>query len=384
MTPKYQLVADKIRSDIRSRVYLPDEAIPTERELQGIFKVSRDTIRKAISLLVSDGLLVAEKGSGTYVKEPGLNDSSEGDKSNVATKTIGLITTYISDYIFPEIIRGVEKGLKARGYSLLLSSTDNNHSLEKMSLEQMINFGVDGLIVEPTKSNQYNPNLATYVTLREHSIPIIMLNSHYEEIRCPWLRLDDTLASYLMTKDLIENHHKNIMVMTKIDDSQGKYRLKGFIQACEEYDITLDPDSIVTFTSENSTDFYDDVIMHIQKNQVTGIVGYNDKTARILMGKLMALGYRVPQDISITGIDNSALSSMGALHLTTVDHPKERMGIDAANMIADMIEHGATPDNITYEPTPITGDTVMDCDVANTLNLQGSLIPYQGHHPAVI
>lgn len=67
-------------------------------------------------------------------------------------KTIGVITTYISDYIFPSIIRGIESRLNEENYSLLLASTNNDVEQEKKALEMMLSFGVDGLIVEPTKA----------------------------------------------------------------------------------------------------------------------------------------------------------------------------------------------------------------------------------------
>ena len=66
---------------------------------------------------------------------------------------------------------------------------------------------VDGLIVEPTKSNQYNPNLALYVALREQGIPMVMINAAYEELNASYICLDDVkvgfmAAEYLIKKDI--------------------------------------------------------------------------------------------------------------------------------------------------------------------------------------
>ncbi len=71
----------------------------------------------------------------------------------------------------------------------------------------MIAYGVDGLIVEPTKSNQYNPNLALYVALREQGIPMVMINAAYEELNASYICLDDVkvgfmAAEYLIKKDI--------------------------------------------------------------------------------------------------------------------------------------------------------------------------------------
>ena len=155
MKPKYQIIFDDIRSKILSGEYTVFEKIPTEYALQKKYNVSRHTVRKAILDLSNAGYLRSEKGSGTYV----INDyqTKNAKRSN---KTIGIITTYISDYIFPSIIRGIEGKLKKSNYSLLLASTNNDVNQEKKALEMMLSYGVDGLIIEPTKSNLFNPNIA--------------------------------------------------------------------------------------------------------------------------------------------------------------------------------------------------------------------------------
>jgi GntR family transcriptional regulator of arabinose operon len=352
---KYQRIADEIREKILSQSFQVGKAIPTELQLQKSYQVSRDTVRKAVSVLVNEGFLRREKGSGTYVNElPEPRQTAEKSEK----KTIGLITTYISDYIFPTIIRGIEQELNAKGYSLLLSSTNNDYAQEKKCLEKMIDFGVDGLIVEPTKSNQYNPNLATYVNLREHNIPIVMINAVYEELNTPFICVDDVEVGFLATKELIDNHHKNLLLVTKLDDLQGKLRMKGFIKACEENHIQISSDSIITFTTESFDSVYSKVIHLLKKRpEITGVVCYNDMVAKILTTKLMELGLNIPEDYSIVGNDDSTLSRMG-INLTTTKHPKERMGIDAARWIVQAIEQGSPGESILYQPELIRRGSV--------------------------
>lgn len=156
MKPKYQLIIDDIKSYILSGTYKAGEKIPSELAMQESYNVSRQTVRKAILELSNEGFLRSERGSGTYVSSQ--YRSRTGAKA--MNKTIGVITTYISDYIFPSIIRGIESRLNEDNYSLLLASTNNNIAQEKKALEMMLSYGVDGLIIEPTRSNVYNPNIA--------------------------------------------------------------------------------------------------------------------------------------------------------------------------------------------------------------------------------
>ncbi|MCR4401502.1 MAG: GntR family transcriptional regulator [Firmicutes bacterium] len=67
-TPLYYQLAEEIRSRIESNEYVIGEAIPPEPELEQLFRVSRVTVRNAIDLLVSQGLLVKRPGKGTFVR----------------------------------------------------------------------------------------------------------------------------------------------------------------------------------------------------------------------------------------------------------------------------------------------------------------------------
>ncbi|MFV0559562.1 MAG: GntR family transcriptional regulator, partial [Enterococcus sp.] len=62
---KYQLIADDLREKIKTNVYPIGSVIPPELQLQKDYQVSRYTVRQAIALLVNEGYLRSEKGSGT-------------------------------------------------------------------------------------------------------------------------------------------------------------------------------------------------------------------------------------------------------------------------------------------------------------------------------
>lgn len=351
---KYQMIADEIKDKIIDQIFKLNEPIPPELQLQKDYQVSRHTVRQAIGLLVNEGYLRKEKGSGTYVDDA-YKKTSESRKNQ---KTIGVITTYLSDYIFPSTIRGIEKALSEQGYSLLLASTNNDHQQEKNCLEKMLQFGVDGLIVEPTKSNEYNPNLALYVRLREQGIPMVMINAVYEELAVASICVDDVKVGFKGTEYLIQQGHQRLLFITKIDDLQGKYRMKGFIQACEAYGIQFSPEDIITYTTDSRGKLGEKVLLQLKESASTGIICYNDQVASQLLDEVIAKGYQVPQQLSIIGNDDSSLSQMGAVKLTTLTHPKERMGKDAAEWIIHTIKTGNQGENIVYEPSLVIRDSV--------------------------
>ncbi|CAH2903005.1 MAG: Transcriptional regulator, GntR family [uncultured Paraburkholderia sp.] len=73
--PRYQQLRDDLVSRIAAGEWAPEEAIATEAELGQFYNVSTGTVRKAIDLLVSDGVLTRTQGKGTFVRRPRFESS---------------------------------------------------------------------------------------------------------------------------------------------------------------------------------------------------------------------------------------------------------------------------------------------------------------------
>lgn len=355
--PKYLMIKNQLKQLILNGEYAVDSKIPSEAELKDKFNVSRHTIRQSISELVNDGYLKKEQGSGTYVS----NQYQLGSK-DTSLNTIGVITTYLSDYIFPSIIRGIEDELSKKGYALLLSSTQNNVENEKKSLEMMLEKNIDGLIVEPTKSAELNPNLNYYLRMQEKGIPYVSINASYEELDAPEIKMNDKLASEMLTSHLLELGHTHISMVTKTDDLQGKERMKGFISAYRKVNKTFDGNLMITFDTENIGELPNNIDRILQReNSPTAFVCYNDQIAVKVIERITDSGKKVPEDISIVSHDNSFLSTASDVKLTSINHPKEQLGRDAANWIIQAIEKNSfKQQSIIYEPDLIERSSTRD------------------------
>lgn len=73
--PLYQRLRDQIAGEITRNVWGPGSAIPTEAELAQTHKVAVGTVRKAIDVLVAEGLIERSQGRGTYVRRPSFDSS---------------------------------------------------------------------------------------------------------------------------------------------------------------------------------------------------------------------------------------------------------------------------------------------------------------------
>ncbi|ASS96998.1 GntR family transcriptional regulator [Peribacillus simplex] len=357
---KYIDVKNKLKAWIVEGKIKPGEKIHSENEMVKMFGFSRHTIRQAVGELVHEGWLYREQGSGTFCTNRAGQSTMRRPRKN-----IGVITTYISDYIFPSIIRGIESYLSSQGYSLIMASTDNDIEREKHCLLNMLDKDIDGLIVEPTKSSNYNPNINYYLNLEQNGIPYLMINQYYSELNPPHIIIDDELGGFLATDHLIEYGHEKIVGIFKSDDLQGVSRLKGFINAFRNSGLAFFSDMVITYTTENREQKILEELKSVlnSPNRPTGIVCYNDEIALKVLNVFRELQLSVPEDISIVGYDDSHLAEASEVKLTTITHPKMKLGIDSAKWIISKIE-GKNSENLEhstiYKPELIIRNSTKD------------------------
>ncbi|MDQ0256771.1 GntR family transcriptional regulator of arabinose operon [Evansella vedderi] len=354
MQTKYSKVKQAIKSRILDGTYVPHQKISSENELMKEFEVSRHTIRVAIGELVNEGWLYREQGAGTFCADRTTQES----RKQQSKKNIAIITTYISDYIFPSIIRGAESYLSQQGYQVSLYSTNNDIENEKRILESILTQQIDGVIIEPTKSAFTNPNINYYFNLERTNIPYIMINAFYDELEPLCLIMDDEKGGFIQTEHLIQNGHKNIVGFFKTDDIQGVKRMKGYIKAHRKHRIPINPKNIISYYSEEKRTKPMKELESLLSDQTdlpTGLVCYNDELALLLLDVLRNKNLKVPNDISIVGYDDSFLAEASEVKLTTIKHPKNEMGEAAAKLIVSIVEkmnqgNNETFETVVYEP----------------------------------
>ena len=79
--PIYQQLAQTIKEQIAAGIYKPGDAIPPEEELCRLYDISRVTVRKAVTLLVEEGLVIRRQGLGTFVTKSRFVESTHAHGS---------------------------------------------------------------------------------------------------------------------------------------------------------------------------------------------------------------------------------------------------------------------------------------------------------------
>jgi len=145
---KYETVKKGIKADIIAGTYQTGDKLPTESDFMHQFGVSRYTIRRAVGELQNEHYIYRIQGGGMFV-----DDWQSERVTQVNNKMVGVITTHIADYIFPNIISGIDRVVSNNGYSILISNTHNNHQKERQSLIRMLDSNVEALDIDMVDSH---------------------------------------------------------------------------------------------------------------------------------------------------------------------------------------------------------------------------------------
>ena len=329
---KYYKMHHDLQEQIRCGEWKSGDKIPSENQLSAAYQVSRQTVRKALAILEQEGYIYAVHGKGTFV--------SERMRPEHKSHNIAVVTTYLSDYIFPRVIQGIDDILTAEGYSILLKNTRNSRSQEARCLEELLQKDIDGVIIEPSKSQISCRHLHLYEQLENYGIPYVFIQGCFDRMEeKPQVLMDDCRGGYLITKYLLDNGHRNIAGVFKADDIQGQNRHRGYVQALQEAGILYDPDKVIWFYTEDRKVHPQEGILRLLSKGISmdAIVCYNDQTAMQVIPALVSRGVHVPEDISVTGYDNSYMAMGDGFRLTTIVHPQEKLGEMAAQLLLSLL-----------------------------------------------
>lgn len=349
--PKYQEIIDWIEGRIGSGALHEGDRLETEAELVERFGYSRQTVRQALTKLEQDGVISRVQGSGSYVQRSNV-PAKAGAADALLTGSVTIVSSYTDEYIFPKILQAMEKVLREAGFSSRIMFTNNERETERQILMGLLRSeGREPLIIEPVTSALPNLNKELYEKLLERGTPIIFFNTYYPDLQIPHVSLDDFGAGKTATDYLISLGHRKIGAIFKCDDGQGARRYAGYQAALTAAGIPVN-DSVVSWV--DTLDFREMMencawVLRRLKD-CTACVCYNDEVAYMLTELCARNGISVPESLSLTSIDNSRLTELNSVPLTSVSHPMEKLGIKAAENLLELIRDPSF--DATYEFAP--------------------------------
>ncbi|MBX5457915.1 MAG: LacI family DNA-binding transcriptional regulator [Thermogemmatispora sp.] len=252
------------------------------------------------------------------------------------TFTVALILPTIANPFYPEIMEAIEHILRQRDYQTLFCNTHGDFALGRQQMERLMSRWVDGYII--MGSSMDIADIAHYF---RQGVPIVLCDWQENESPSdiPQVTVDFFRAGQLAAEHLLALGHRRIAVI--VDEPQQHLRLEGFRTTLRQAGLELPPDRIALGDSSLESGYAAArQLLSVGQELAppTAIFATNDWMALGAMELVLDRGLRVPEDISIVGLDDIVVSAHLRPPLTTIAIPKTRLAQEATELLLAQIE----------------------------------------------
>lgn len=237
------------------------------------------------------------------------------------SRTLGMIVSNLGNPFFLDIFRALEALAHSHGYEVLVANTDYRSPQLVTSVRLMIGRRVAGLAVVVS---EMEPSLIR--ELEDSRIPVVFYDvgtpkRNITNIRVNYRRGMQKMVEYLHdlghTRMAFVGHHTTLEPLND--------RKASFLETMHRYSPHVE---FMTVADQDSLEGGRQAARELLASsfQATAILCVNDLMAVGVLRELRDQGRRVPQEVSVTGFDNIALSEFASPALTTAHIPREKIG----------------------------------------------------------
>lgn len=252
------------------------------------------------------------------------------------TNSIGLIIPYLYDSFFANCAHAVTTVAKEQGYSVIITTSNEDPDLEYAEAERMLQRHVDGLVLIPSRFRQNRLTRSFF-----GRTPVVAFDRPVSDQQFDTVLVQNTAGAHRMTEHLIEHGHKRVAFLGLSRDLFTiNARFVGYRRAVQ--DAGLQEDAFFGCASREDTLRWLTERLKAP-NAPTAIFTSNTLATRYVLSCLVALGVKISSDIAIAGFDDFELAELTSPSLTVVRQPAQEMGRVAANLLIDRITRGELP-----------------------------------------
>ncbi len=324
-------------------------------------KVSTATVSRAIRGLprvspVTRARILAVADDLGYVASPSASTLATG-----RTRTIGVLAPFVDKWYFGRVLEGVEQELRQHSYNLLLFSLGGYASdRQRLFNRNMVRKQMDALVVLCLSLSDQELE-----QLHRTEIPLVAVGGPVSG--CSSVRIDDSLAAAAATQHLLDLGHRDIGHLhggweDRLNFTVPGLRTEGFHSTLRAAGLgprsewEVEGDYTVRNGARAAARLFDS-----PSPMPTAVFCASDEMALGLMFQARRRGIRIPEDLSVIGIDDHEFSEPAGL--TTVGQDPTAHGSMAARMLLAELagKTGAVRDTVVAHQLIIRATTAPPC-----------------------
>jgi DNA-binding LacI/PurR family transcriptional regulator len=336
--PLHAQIAARVREDVRNGLYRPGQRLPAEVDLARELGVSRGTVRHALRVLLSDGVIHTVAGRGSFVPEGAMRRSAG---------LIGMILPSVVRARNPELISGAEETLRMAGYSLVLGISGDDRWLENEQIQRMVAQGASGLIVYAIDGSLDVPALRRLV---DRGFPLVLVDRYFPDLAVDCVTMDNISGAFQAVEHLAQLGYRRIGYIgtDNLATSSIFERMAGYRWALEQFGMRLDPALMCTEVRrllawpprEPDKERHNRHVLRAfldSPDRPEAVFVCNDYVAFEVVQVAEEMRLRIPEDLALVGFDNVTYTDYFGVPLTTVEQPRHEIGATAATLLLDRI-----------------------------------------------
>ncbi len=259
------------------------------------------------------------------------------------SSTIAIVVTDTSKYGYVSVIRGVEESARREGYATIISVIDHDDADHaRRAVDLILGQSVAGVIAV-----EFDRMVARVIRSIPAGVPMaIASTSGAGAADRPTVRIDDAFGMLRATRHLLELGHPTVHYLGLSQNEFPEGRHSGWQNALLAAGIEPPP---IIAASWDPDDAYRAVTRRMEP-AITALLCQNDELAMASIRALADLGYRVPEDVSVIGMDDHPLARFWRPGLTTVSIDFVDVGRQAFDLLNRQLTTGADPGRVRMEP----------------------------------
>jgi LacI family transcriptional regulator, repressor for deo operon, udp, cdd, tsx, nupC, and nupG len=255
------------------------------------------------------------------------------------SRVVAVVMPYIDRWYFAQVLDGVERAFAGKGIVVLIHRLLDLDDRRRALLGDIPRREADGVLLVNVP-----PAPDEAALLADRRIPLVLLGASHPGVHS--VEIDDVAAARSATKHLLELGHRRLGLVSgrpfeRIPFTVPPDRKRGFLQALKEAGVPWDPNLEVGADFSVRGGQRVSMALLDRDDRPTAVFAESDEMALGVMAAARSLGLRVPEDLSVVGVDDHEMSeSMG---LTTVAQPVRTLGELAALQLAGLIGRHSDP-----------------------------------------
>jgi len=256
------------------------------------------------------------------------------------TFLIGMVVPDLMHPFFAAIAKELARNLRQRGYSLVISSADEEPALELQEVESLLARRIDALVLA---SSEHSRSGDIFRRLKQADVPYLLLDRAVPGLKAHFVGSDDKAIGRLAADHLIERGYRRVAHIGLAGLSTGKRRLDGFREALERAGREIEDARVILVESgdERGEECGYAAMQKLLrlKPRPDAVFCYNDIIALGAQKCVLEAKLSIPGDVALVGVSNLAgICFWNSPHvaLSTVDQDVAQLASEATAMILDM------------------------------------------------